>query len=175
MHFSRVLPKSNRPGLCPIYSGEAVDEPAAEQSNLTSEKCKNQGGPSNSHLSKTHHFAWRPLNGYWVFWQPPVLFWKARQVFTTWSLLRSSSTCQSRAPIPKRWHSLQQTTFKRRAAPYAHLCQLSAAHKRGRSGGNAPAIVGFHRCGREKLLLWAERDGFQGFLCLWCQPFATTG
>lgn len=31
----------------------------------------------------------------------------------------------------------------------------------------------FHRCDREKLLLWAEREGFQGFFRLWCQPFPT--
>lgn len=33
-----------------------------EQANLTSEKCKHQGGPSNSHLSKSHHSAWQPFN-----------------------------------------------------------------------------------------------------------------
>lgn len=69
---------------------------------------------------------------------------------------------------------LQQITFKRRAAPYAHLCQLPATHNREHSGGNAPIITSFHRCDGEELLLWVERDRFQGFLCLWCQPFTTT-
>ena len=35
-------------------------------------------------------------------------------------------------------------------------CQLPT---REYSGGNAPLISGLHRCGGEKLLLWAERDG----------------
>ena len=49
-------------------------------------------------------------------------------------------------------------------------CQLPT---RECSGGNAPLISGFHHCGGEKLLLWAEMDGFQGFLCFWCQPSST--
>lgn len=62
LHIGHALPKLNKTSLPPIYLWEEVDEPAAQQSNLTSEKCKNQGGPPNGHSSKTHHLACQTLN-----------------------------------------------------------------------------------------------------------------
>lgn len=110
------------PAPLPSRSGEEVDKPAAPQSNLASKQNKNQGGPSNGHISQ------RPdtLPGcLWTIvgvWQPCVNFWKARQVFTTWSLLRSNSEAHGAGLIPERQHPLQQPTFKGWVVPYTHLC-----------------------------------------------------
>lgn len=106
----------------PSRSREEIEKPAAPQSNLDSEQNKNQGGPSNGHISQ------RPatLPGWlWTIvgvWQPCVNFWKARQVFTTWSLLRSSSEAHGTGLIPERQQPLQQPTFKGWVVLYTHLC-----------------------------------------------------
>lgn len=121
-------------------------------------------------VAKTDHLAWRSLNNHGSL--DPLIFWKAGQTCTTWLLLRA-------APGPKQGTDPREVVchFNRqpskdgqRLTPTCANCQPPT---REHSGGNAPLISGFHRCGGEKLLLWAERDGFQGFLHFWCQPLTT--
>lgn len=95
MHFICAL---TRLPPSPILGGGRQ----AQQSNLASEQNRNQGGLSNGHVSQ------RPATLPGSLWtvvgigQPPVNFWKARQVFTTWLLLRSSSVAQGTRLIPER-------------------------------------------------------------------------
>ena len=120
-------------------------------------------------IPKAHQLAFERQR---VSWQPPLIFWKSRQVLNTW-LLSEQLLGQSRALIPGRWASTSTDDLQKMGSHWRPPV-LTVSYPQESTVVGMPLLSPACIAVVERSCSCGLRGmGFQGFLCFWCQPSST--